>query len=204
MKQLKITKLVGTSYLCSEFTNLDGTVVTDHPVILFETTDKNIYACVMFTSSCNAYTTQHPDGAPIGFYGCSTHKNEKVSLRVLQSEIYLVPKDEILVSEYSFKYIRWNKHSLDTIKFCIEYGLKTNYQNGIKSVHYYNQTKNVENMEEIMLSMHYYISKVLNDDNFYYPKKGLVNTKFNKKNKKDNEEKKKVFNGFIFKKRYNS
>ncbi len=160
---LTIKGIAGTTYLCSKFTNHDGTVVSDHPLYLFQTDDENIWLGVMFTSKTNPFTTHYEDGNNLYFIGCSDHKGEYPSSKVFQAEVYVINKADknLKYCEYSFGNPSYSQELLKALKKAIAIGIKTEYKFGMVSVHDYNNKDNREDMDEIMNMMNNYLDEAI-------------------------------------------
>jgi hypothetical protein len=201
MGKIIIEKILGTCYLCNKFVNHDGTIVSDHPLYVFETNVKDLYACVMFTSSQNPYTTQTSTNKPIGFLGCSDHRGEIVGLRVFQSEVYLFNKNDLLSSEYRFANINYHRRLIEGVCKAIIEAEKTDYKFGLNSVHYADKTQNIDDFKDVLKSLKEFGIKVL-QKSYNFPEYGPINTTYKEAKKMFNKSYTKNENQKIFDRRY--
>lgn len=193
---MKITKIIGTTYLCSKFTNHDGTIVSDHPLYLFETNKSDLWLGVMFTQKTNPFTAKYPDGKDIFFTCCSDHKGEYPTRKVFQAEVYLINnKDKNLkYSEYTFANHYYNVELLKSLKNALKF-------NAIKSVHYSNNKENVNDMENILNELKVFVEEIV--EKCYYnkcPAKGIANTTYSEFKKLANSNYTKKENRNVWKK----
>ena len=199
---MEILYPIGTSYLCSQFINHDGTYCSDHPVYLFQTSIDNIALAVMFTTKVNPYTVHNKKGKSITFTACSTFRNERESEKVLQAEIYICEIDKLSLSEYTFKYPV--KHS-QSFFGCLELSLKEHLINpdfGIKSVHWYNNKNNVSDQEEIITKLLNFVKKINRTPGFTFPPEGITNCDYFQYKKEINSNKNITHNKKIFQERW--
>lgn len=205
MEKLEITGIVGTTYLCSKFTNHDGTIVSDHPLYLFETNDKNIWVGVMFTTKTNPFTTKWQDGKDLQFTCCSDHNGELPTKKVFQAEVYIIDKTDknFKYSEYTFKLFSYHQEILKAIRNALNQGINSNYKCGFVSVHDYNNTDNREDMGDIMHTLRDYVDNIIQKGLYARccPNYGPVNTSYNDYNKWYNESNIKRENSKVFEQR---
>lgn len=161
----------------------------------------------MFTTSSNPYTVKDINGNPILFKGCSNFIREVESDRLFQAEIYLCPKSKIdqgkiALSDYTFnKVTQYSKNMFICLKNSIEqYLMNSNY--GIKSVHFYDETANIFNQIELLNSLYRLTIDVLNDDNYSFPTRGIVNCDFRQYRKNKNSNNNTSHNKRIFATRF--
>jgi len=203
---MEIKRILGTTYLCSKFVNHDGTLVSDHPLYLFETDVPNIALAVMFTSKTNPFTTHWRDGKDLKFICCSDHRGEIPSTKVFQAEIYLVNMADkgLKYSEYTFQNFLFNSDLLKALKNALKEGLSTGYEFGIKSVHSYDVKEDVADKEEIMKTLLAYVESVISACAYakHCPVYGPVNTTYDEVKKIRNEYSVKSNNQKVFDQRY--
>lgn len=204
---MNITRILGTTYLCSKFVNHDGTLVSDHPLYLFETDIPGIALAVMFTSKTNPFTTHWRDGKDLKFICCSDHAGEFPTNKVFQSEIYLVNMQDknLKYSEYTFQNFLYHSDLLKALRNALREGLSTEFKYGITSVHSYDVKEDVENKAEIMNTLLAYVDEIITKCMYakHCPNYGPVNTTYNEFKKFSNESVVKSANKKIFDKRYN-
>lgn len=176
---MKITGIIGSSYLCSKFINHDGTIVSDHSIYIFSTDDDNVQIAIMFASKTNPFTTYYPDGKPLGFYGCSTHKNEMPSLRVFQAELYVFKASDSKLSEYQFKYPITNVELLKALRNALKF-------NAIKSVHNIDDKNNRPDQQEILNEMFMFVDSFISSPK-PVPVRGIVNCSYDEFKKVSNK-----------------
>lgn len=177
---MKINKIIGTTYLCSKFTNHDGTQVSDHPLYLFET-DSGKWLGVMFTQKTNSFTAKWKDGNDITFICCSDHSGEYPTRKVFQAEVYVIDKNDknLKYSEYSFKYHCYNQDLLKALKNAL------NVSN--MSVHNYNEKEEREDSLEVIDSLKEFVNNIITKSNYAQcPTKGIANTQYNEFKKFNN------------------
>lgn len=205
---MQITGILGTTYLCSKFVNHDGTLVSDHPLYLFSTDEKDIALAVMFTSKTNPFTTHWRDGKDLKFICCSDHKGEFPTAKVFQSEIYIVnmADSSLKYSEYTFQNFLYHSDLLKALRNALKEGLNTEYAFGIQSVHNYNSKDDVEIKKEIMEMLLDYVNGIISACSYakHCPNYGPVNTTYNEFKKFSNESTVKSANRKIFNDRYNN
>jgi hypothetical protein len=176
---MKVTGIIGSSYLCSKFINHDGTVVTDHPIYVFDTDVKDLQLAVMFASKTNPFTTYYPDNKPLGFYGCSTYRGEVPNLRVFQAEVYCFKATDAKLSEYQFKYSVYNSELLKALRNALKF-------NSIKSVHDISNKENRPDQEEILKELTLFVNDWLTAQKSY-PARGIVNCSYDDMKKYSNK-----------------
>lgn len=203
---MEIKRILGTAYLCSKFVNHDGTLVSDHPLYIFETDVPNIALAVMFTSKTNPFTTHWRDGNDLKFICCSDHIGEIPSMKVFQAEIYLVNMADknLKYSEYRFQNFLFNADLLKALKNALKEGLSTGCEYGIKSVHSYDVKDDVSDKEEIMKSLLAFIEPIVSACAYAKncPEYGPVNTTYDEVKKIRNEYSVKYNNQKVFDQRY--
>jgi len=187
--KVKITKILGTTYLCSQFVNHDGTIVSDHPLYLFETDKENTWLGVMFSQSSNDFTAKFKDGKDITFMCCSNHKNEYPTRKVFQAEIYVINSGDknLKYSEYQFNNYYYNKELLNALKNALN-------NNAIKSVHNADNKSNREDMNDILNELKLYVNETLNNGLNKYPTTPIFNTTYNEFKKISNDKHNKAEN----------
>ena len=164
---MKITGIIGSSYLCSTFINHDKTIVTDHPIYVFSTNAENAQVAIMFASKTNPFTTYYPDGKPLGFIGCSTYRGEVPNLRVFQAELYIFNAHEAKLSDYQFKYEVYNANLLKALRNALKY-------KAITSVHNFDDAEDRDDKDEILVELERFINYYLEVPRGY-PIQGIVN-----------------------------
>lgn len=161
----------------------------------------------MFTTSSNPYTVNDVNNNPIFFRGCSTHVGEIENNRLFQAEIYLCPIVDILtkkiaLSEYTFN--KNNQYSRDMFR-CLKESIdafKKNPNYGIKSVHYFDNTQNIANQEEVINSLYELSNSLLENEQFCFPSKGLTNCTYKQYKKNNNSDTNRSHNKTIFRTRF--
>lgn len=171
---MTVTKIIGSSYLCSKFINHDGTECSDHPIYLFDTDTDNIL-CVMIVSKTNPFTAHYPDGKDVVFIACSDHRGEFPNKRMFQAEIYVMPKTSlenksILLSEYRFKTSIYNRELCKALRQAMNF-------NSIKSVHNYDCASDRTDSLEVLESLKQFLDADYKVPS-RYPEQGLVNTSY--------------------------
>lgn len=201
MDDLQITGIAGTTYLCSEFVNHDGTIVSDHPLYLFNTNDKDVWIGVMFTSKTNPFTTHWRDGNDLSFICCSDHRGEVPTKKVFQSEIYVINKRDsgLKYSEYNFKVFGYHSDLLKALRNAVREGLSTEYRFGITSVHDYNATEDRDDKGVIMDAMGAFLDGMITKCNYAQcPVYGPENITYDEIRKFRNESRIKQANQRVF------
>ena len=203
---MQITGILGTTYLCSQFVNHDGTLVSDHPLYLFSTDEPDIALAVMFTTRTNPYTTKWRTGNDIKFTCCSDHRNEIPTAKVFQSEVYIVDmsKATLKYSEYTFKYFAYHSDLLKALRNALREGIDSNLEFGITSVHSSEDKEDVENKEDVIKALLGYVDNVITKYTYnnVCPVYGPVNTTYSEYKKSMNEFSVKRNNKKIFYNRY--
>lgn len=203
---MKITGILGTTYLCSKFVNHDGTLVSDHPLYLFSTDEKDIALAVMFTTSSNPFTTKGRDGKDIRFICCSDHRMEVPTAKVFQSEVYIVnmKNANLKYSEYTFNNFIYHSELLKALSRALKEGLESGFTYGITSVHSDSIKDDVTDKKMIMENLLEYVTDVIVKKSFIKscPTYGPVNTTYSEYKKSLNEYYVKNNNKKVFYNRY--
>lgn len=197
---MKIIDCIGTSYLCSNFINSDGTQCSDHPLYVFKTTKPHVYVSVMFTTSQNPFTAKRiRDNDKNYFLGCSDHSREVVSKRYFQAEIYLFDERTVKLSEYKFKEPQqYSEHLLRCLYFLLLDG-KKQPNKGITKVHWYYKPFDISYKEEVIDGLIRLISRKLSAKaipalSSPFPDSGIVNCIYDTKHKLSNKKEHSLLN----------